>query len=218
MRSSPNAPEAAHEPHRIPAACPQGQRRPPDFRHSRRFRAAVFPHHRRDADPAALHALARARGRLRGRCGGAHRWRAGGCGGDLRRRGAEHDQLGGGGLCREVAAGGDLGRSGQGRVEFRPAAAPSGEDAGFAVPHLRGDHLRPRPPRRRRARAGRHCPRAGQLPAKHSRPVYIEIPRDMVAVPCAAVPPLARAGGGCRGAGSLRRRGAAAAGRPSGRC
>ncbi len=26
---------------------------------------------------------------------------------------------------------------------------------------------------------------------KHSRPVYIEIPRDMVAVPCAAVPPLA---------------------------
>jgi len=28
---------------------------------------------------------------------------------------------------------------------------------------------------------------------KHSRPVYIEIPRDMVAVPCAGVPPLAAA-------------------------
>jgi diguanylate cyclase (GGDEF)-like protein len=140
-------------------------RRAPDLWHSRRLRPALLPHHRRVEDPAAVHAVARARRGLRGRRVGAHQRQPGRGGGDLRRRRAEHDQRGRRGLCRKVAAGGALGRAGQGRIALRPAAAPPGQDAGFAVPDLQGNHLRPGAPGRRRARAGRHRPRAGQLPA-----------------------------------------------------
>jgi indolepyruvate decarboxylase len=57
------------------------------------------------------------------------------------------------------------GGPGKGRIALRAVAAPPGQDAGLAVPDLQGNHLRPGAPGRRRARAGRHRPRAGQLPA-----------------------------------------------------
>jgi indolepyruvate decarboxylase len=54
---------------------------------------------------------------------------------------------------------------GPGKGESAPACCcTTRPSAGFAVPDLRGDHLRPRPAGRRRARAGRHRPGAGELP------------------------------------------------------
>ena len=116
------------------------------------------------------------------------RW---GCGGDLRRRGAEHDQLGGGGLCREVAAGGDLGGPGKGESSSGLLLHHQAKtlDSQFRIfEEITCDRVRVSTTPSAR---GRHCLRAGQLPEAFAAERYIEIPRDMVAVPCAAVPPLA---------------------------
>jgi hypothetical protein len=124
----------------------------------------------------------------------------------LRRRGAEHDQFGGGGLCRKVAAGGALGRAGQGRIALRAAAAPPGQDAGFAVPDLQGNHLRPGAPGRRRARAGRHRPRAGQLPAPLGAGLHRDSARHGESCPARRCARSWRPAGGPGCAGRLRGR------------
>ena len=182
-------PGAHREPHRKPAAGAEGPRRHRDLRHPRRLRVAAVPR-----DRALAHAAAATRCRTspasaspptrRRACAAAWRGRR-----DLRRRRLQPGQRGGRRLCRARAAGGAVGRAGGARGRQRPAAAPPGEDAGFAMAPVRGDSPSTAPgstTRRRRRRRSRACstPRCAR-----SRPVYLEIPRDMPARPCDEVPP-----------------------------
>jgi indolepyruvate decarboxylase len=142
-----------------------------------------------ESHPAAVHAVARAGRRLRRRRGGAHRSGALGVAAVTYGAGALN-------MINSVAAAYAeksplvviSGGPGEGESSSGPAAAPPGQDAGFAVPHVRGDHLRPRPAGRCLERAPADIARVLGNCLKHSRPVYIEIPRDMVAAPCAPVP------------------------------
>jgi indolepyruvate decarboxylase len=146
----------------------------------------------RIADPAAVHAVARAGGRLRRGCCGAHRMGLGVAAVTYGAGALNMINCGGRGLCREVAAGGALRRAGQGRGQA-PACCCT---------------IRPRRWIRSSRSSGRSpatryvLDDAERAPADIARvlanclrirePVYIEIPRDMVAVPCAPVPPKPR--------------------------
>ena len=151
---------------RIPSPRSQGPRRKGDLRHPRRFRAALLQGRRDVGNPSALHALARAGGRLRRGCGGARELRAGRRRRHLWRRGAQCRERRGGRVCGEVARRRHFGRARQGGGGHGIAAAPPGEDAGFAVPDLPRNHLRPGPARRRAPRAGRDRARAAPLPRR----------------------------------------------------
>ena len=128
---------------------------------------------------AAAHAVARARRRLRGRCGGARaRWPGRGRG-DLRRRRLQPGQRGGRAYAERVPLVVLSGAPAAHEAAQRPAAAPPGEDARFAVAAVRGTHRRPRAARRRAPRAGISSPACSMPRWPRSRPVYLEIPRDM---------------------------------------
>ena len=156
----------AHATRRIPAACTQGPWREGDLRHPRRFRAALLQGHRDVGNSSAVHALARAGRRLRRGRGGADELRARRGRRHVWRGGAQCRERGGGRVCGEVARRRHFGRARQGGGGHGIAAAPPGEDPGFAVPDLPRNHLRPGPARRRATRAGRDCARAAPLPRR----------------------------------------------------
>ena len=126
--------------------------------------------------------------------------------GHLWRRRAQHGQRGRRRLCRAVAGGGDLGGARQARGGQRAAAASPGQDAGLAVADLPRDHLRAGACSTTRRARPRRIARVLARCRSESRPVYIELPRDMVGVGAEAVAALPAEPDRCRRARRLRRR------------
>jgi len=143
--------------------------------------------HRGIRDPAAAHAEPRALDRLRGRRGGAGRGLDPAWPSSRTAQARSTWSIRGRGLRREVTGGGRFRRARAARRPRRAAAASPGEAARLGkYANLSRDHLRPGVAARC-ASAPADVARVLRSCLTQSRPVYVELPRDMVLAQCAPV-------------------------------